>query len=337
MKKYDLLINIGRFAPFHNGHQEVLNTAFSLAENVLVLIGSSGSGSTLRTPLSYEIRSEIIRSNFKDDNLGILPLYDNLYNNTAWVNSVQVAVNSYIATLPYKENMKIGIIGHDKDESTFYLNLFPQYELELVESACGGVNATGVRKLFYEGKVQKHELCTSVLSKSTCEILFSEEVLKIFSDLKMEYQFIKEQDALWKTSPYKPTFSTVDALVEHAGHILLNTRRAVPGNGKLSLPGGYVKDDHTTRRSCIYHLKEKTSIKIPEKVLMGSIKNSKIYDHPKRSERGRIITQCFHIELDGMQTQPKISSKAEWVPISDIKENLMFEDHYHIIIDMLGI
>ncbi|MGH1560634.1 adenylyltransferase/cytidyltransferase family protein [Caulobacter segnis] len=42
LMRYDYLVLIGRFQPFHNGHLAVLRHALRLADKVIVLVGSAG-------------------------------------------------------------------------------------------------------------------------------------------------------------------------------------------------------------------------------------------------------------------------------------------------------
>jgi bifunctional NMN adenylyltransferase/nudix hydrolase len=86
----------------------------------------------------------------------------------------------------------------------------------------------------------------------------------------------------------------------------------------------------------IRELREETGLKLPEKVLRGSIKSTKVFDHVDRSERGRIITVAFHITLiNGEWDLPKVkgmddAEKAQWVPLNKVSPETMFEDHYDI-------
>ena len=90
----------------------------------------------------------------------------------------------------------------------------------------------------------------------------------------------------------------------------------------------------------IRELREETGIKVPAPVLLGSIKDSRVFDAINRSARGRTITHAFKILLpDG--PLPKIKGmddavKAEWIPISEIDSNVCFEDHFEIINHFLG-
>ena len=88
---------------------------------------------------------------------------------------------------------------------------------------------------------------------------------------------------------------------------------------------------------------EETQIKLPEKVLRGSIVNRKVFDAINRSERGRTITHAIHIRLtDGEWNLPKIkgsddAEKAQWVPLGKVRSEEMFDDHFDIIQYFLGV
>jgi len=63
-KKFKLLFFIGRFQPFHIGHYEVLIQALSMADTVLVLIGSAGKPRSIKNPWTYDERENMVRSSF---------------------------------------------------------------------------------------------------------------------------------------------------------------------------------------------------------------------------------------------------------------------------------
>lgn len=95
--------------------------------------------------------------------------------------------------------------------------------------------------------------------------------------------------------------------------------------------------------AAIRELREETRLKIPEKVLRGSIKGNETFDHPERSSRGRTITTAFVFKLDDSEVLPRVRSSddaknARWVSFGDFKQmrRVMYEDHYHIITKMLS-
>jgi bifunctional NMN adenylyltransferase/nudix hydrolase len=85
----------------------------------------------------------------------------------------------------------------------------------------------------------------------------------------------------------------------------------------------------------IREVREETGLKVPSPVLLGNIKKTKVFDSPTRSSRGRTITHAFNIVLpDGELPRVKGGSdadKAFWLPLSELKPQEFFEDHYQII------
>jgi bifunctional NMN adenylyltransferase/nudix hydrolase len=94
--------------------------------------------------------------------------------------------------------------------------------------------------------------------------------------------------------------------------------------------------------AALRELREETGIKVPEKVLRGSIVGSRVFDAIDRSQRGRTITHAFHIVLDdGEYNLPKVkgsddAAQAQWIPISKLNSEEIFEDHADIIAYFLG-
>lgn len=119
-------------------------------------------------------------------------------------------------------------------------------------------------------------------------------------------------------------------------------RRAEPGKGLWALPGGFVNQNETLQKACLRELREETKLRIPEPVLLGSLKGKEIFDHPDRSARGRTITHAFYFHFQSGEL-PAIkgsddADKARWIPISDALSmgSRMFEDHLNIIEFFLG-
>jgi bifunctional NMN adenylyltransferase/nudix hydrolase len=135
-------------------------------------------------------------------------------------------------------------------------------------------------------------------------------------------------------------FITVDAVVVQSGHILLIERKAQPGKGLMALPGGFLDANETLKSAVIRELREETRIKVPAPVLAGSITKTQVFDDPYRSARGRTVTHAYLIELKGDKL-PKVkggddAAHAFWVPFAEVKPEMMFEDHFHIIQALVG-
>lgn len=360
MKEFNTLVFIGRFQPFHNGHKAVIDKALEKADKVIVLIGSSFAARDLRNPFTFEERKEMIESVYSDQNVLCLPLSDYPYSDQKWISKIQELVKNNT-----NENEKIGLIGHSKDHTSYYLNLFPDWGSVEVENV-DEINATFIRNQILSYKWQYNILKLSPLSQflplsvanTIAKFMFTGkkihenlsdgrqnwtyEQTEAFRTLYNEYHLIKQYKDSWKDAPYPPIFVTTDAVVTQSGHILLIKRKSAPGMGQWALPGGFLEQNETVLEGMLRELNEETKIKVPKRVLQGSIKEQKVFDYPHRSTRGRTITHAFWIDLETQAKLPKVkgsddAEKASWVKLSDLKQDELFEDHYHIIDDFLNI
>ncbi len=334
--KYDYLIFIGRFQPFHTGHESVIRKALELSDKVIVLIGSAYQPRTVRNPWDFNERESLMRLAFsQEENRRILafPLLDQTYNNQRWIKSVQQLVSGVVHN-KIASSPKVGLIGHQKDSSSEYLTLFPQWEREEVENY-ENISSTDIRELYFD----KAELSSS-LNSNVAIALEKFKRSKAYEQVQNEFHFVKKYKSAWDNAPYTPMFITVDAVVVQSGHILMIERKAQPGKGLMALPGGFLDANETLKSAVIRELREETRIKVPAPVLAGSITKMQVFDDPYRSARGRTVTHAYLIELKGDKL-PKVkggddASKAFWVPFAEVKPELMFEDHYHIVQAMVG-
>jgi bifunctional NMN adenylyltransferase/nudix hydrolase len=339
--KYDFLVFIGRFQPFHNGHKAVIDRALELSEKVIVLVGSANGPRSYRNPFTFEERASMISRHFNMSNrILVTPLLDHTYNDQAWIKNVQTSVQGIVSHTGFSDS-KIGLIGCNKDESSFYLKLFPNWASENVEFV-NPINATDLRNTYFENEIHFSDtIFDRYVPKPTSVFLREFIETDAFYEIQKEYEFVTKYKKSWEAAPYEPIFVTTDAVVVQSGHILLIRRRSFPGKGMLALPGGFVNPSEKLLDGMMRELREETRLKVPEPVLRGSIKNQKVFDEPHRSSRGRTITHAFLIELAGSAVLPKVkggddASHAMWVPLNEIKLEGLFEDHYHIIQNMLG-
>jgi bifunctional NMN adenylyltransferase/nudix hydrolase len=331
--KYDALVFIGRFQPFHNGHRAIIDAAIKQAREVIIVVGSSFASRNIRNPFTFEERRQMIKSVFPDNNVKVVPVSDYPYDDNKWVRAVQNVVHGALAWSA--DPIRIGLIGHEKDGSSYYLKIFKPLGWGNVSVPnVDGINATDIRNALFEGD-------SSVAYKSMPDIAFTKMQHSFasgswFNTLYDEYHMVKKYKEAWKVAPFPPTFMTVDAVVVQSGHILLVKRGDMPGKGLWALPGGFLNQGETMLDGALRELREETKIKVPVPVLRGSIRDSRTFDAPNRSQRGRTITQAFYIDLGFAEELPKVkgsddAEKAFWVPFHEVKQELMFEDHFHII------
>jgi bifunctional NMN adenylyltransferase/nudix hydrolase len=342
----DALVFIGRFQPFHNGHKAVIDEALKQAHEVVVVVGSSFAARNIRNPFTFQERKAMIEAVYppgrtdRGTRVKVVPVSDYPYDDNKWINAIQSIVT---AAVPSAQD--IGLIGHSKDSTSYYLNIFPKWKNHVEVPNVAGINATDIRKHLFGG--ENGELFNSALPEQVKDVirevfLKGDQGTPVYKTLVDEHLMIRRYKEAWKVAPFPPTFMTVDTVVVQSGHILLVKRGDMPGKGLWALPGGFLNQDEKMLDGAIRELKEETKIKVPVPVLKGSIKGSKTFDAPNRSQRGRTITQAFLIDLGFDGKLPKVkgsddAEKAFWVPFKDVKQELMFEDHYHIIDNFINI
>jgi bifunctional NMN adenylyltransferase/nudix hydrolase len=337
-KKYDTLVLIGRFQPLHSAHLEIIKRATALTDQLVIIVGSANQPRTYKNPFTFDERARMIKDATRGLNMQVYvePNIDTIYNDQAWAVRVQGIVSKYRVL----GGAGVGIIGHKKDDSSFYLDMFPQWGYENVE-LIEFLSAVDIRDLYFKWTFNSNFI-KNVVPETTYDFLMEFRKSEEFAQIIREREFIAEHNKQYAGLKYPPIFSTADAVVICSGHVLMIKRRAEPGRGLWALPGGYVNanSDKTVEDAAIRELREETQIKVPAPVLRGSIVRSRVFDAIGRSPRGRIITHAFYIQLpDGELPKVKGSDdaeKARWVPIAEVQSEQCFEDHYEIIQHFLG-
>lgn len=346
-KKYDMTVFIGRFRPFHNSHLYIVEEALRRSRYLTILVGSCHAARSIRNPFTFHEVSDMIRNSLSSEDESrviIADLEDNPYNDTLWARDVQnkVALACRITfTNSPDTNIKpsIALIGHAKDFTSYYLNMFPQWDSIDVDSK-QELAATDIRNLFFDPE-QWAESLEEPLKFEKIIPMYVFVFLKRFSKTKDYVQLCNEFKAVqnyrekYLGLPYPPIFTTVDAVVIQSSHVLLVKRKAFPGKGLWALPGGYVNVNEKIDDAWLRELKEETSIKIHDKILRNSVVAKEIFDDPHRDPRGRVITHAFLVWLEpGKLARIKggdDAALARWVPLGELSRANLYSDHYSIV------
>lgn len=344
---FDCLVFIGRFQPPHLGHLAIIREALIRARQVIVLVGSSWQARSLRNPWRFDERQAMLRAGFDDaDNqrLEITPLLDALYNDDVWVRDVQRKVRDLAA--PANARLpRIGLIGASRGQSSYYLSLFPQWESVSVPPV-EGISASQIReRLFRSLSSTDDYLSTGAYHDLPPGVV---ESVKHFCNERAYQRLLEEQQLLdqyrqaWAHAPYPPIFVTVNAVVVQSGHVLLVRRTAAPGKGLYALPGGFINPHERLLDACLRELRERIRLKVPEPVLKGSLRGQRLFDEPHRSWRGRTLAEAFYFALRPDQQLPRLKpvkggDHARWVALADLEPDSLFEDHFFIIQNFLGL
>ena len=222
----DTAIYIGRFQPFHQGHLQNCIQALKQAKKLIILIGSAGIGPVPMNPWSFEERCQMILSSLPEQDqarVTLLPIYDSLYNQTAWEKRVKKLVDDHSSITDSK-----ALVIFAKDASSFYLDCFPEWQQihlpMVVDQAQVCISATHIRKQFFEHANVTEDL----VPPSVCEMLLAFKTNPCFKALVDAHQAFNHD-----LSHRKTLFTLI---LYNEQNVLLSKRTQSLGLGQLALP-----------------------------------------------------------------------------------------------------
>lgn len=180
MYTFDYLVFIGRFQPFHLAHMQTIEIALQQSQNVILALGSAQSERNIKNPFLASEREQMILSNFSEQDqkrIYFVHVVD-VYNDEKWVKQVKDLVNAVI-----QPNAKVGLIGHFKDESSYYLRLFPEWQMVELDSLKDSISATPMREAYYRGKIQ-----TEFFPEGTIQFLSEFQNSAIYQQLQQKFK-----------------------------------------------------------------------------------------------------------------------------------------------------
>lgn len=311
-------IFIGRFQPAHSGHIHALGLAASQVDKLYILIGSANACRSIKNPWTYYERTSMLRLKLHArgiNNIEFVPLNDHPYNDTQWIADVRATA----------EHFKMGtptLFGHMK-EGNNYLKWFPDWKFRDIEAQYN-VNATGIRQNMYETR--------------------DPEMPQTVHD---DFKYYEKEAVTFANYPFPETlnFNCGDAILECQGHVLLIQRKHAPGAGAWALPGGFKNRDESFLDCAVRELIEETNVRVPEKVLRGSIVKTQLFDSPKRSFGIPRNTLAVYMRInpnpDGSLPRANGADDAaecQWFPITQVLNSLeLYDDHAAIISTVTGV
>lgn len=324
---------IGRFQPFHEGHLHLLSVALQESDKLIVVLGSANRSRSVKNPFTAAERKSMIRSVFREDQhrIAFVSSPDNLYKEWSWKSEIVRQVNDEIPTL----DAKVTLYGHFKDDSSYYLKEFPEWSLREVNNV-SEIDATGIRETYFEDGIVSSYVIPSQIDAFLTGFKLSQE----YRDLCEDWEFFKWEKKAFSDYPFHETlnFMCSDAVVVCQGHILLIQRKHAPGKNTWALPGGFKNANESFLDCAVRELVEETNLRIPEKVLRGSLKDTYMFDDPRRSFGITRVSMGYYFELKpnekGFLPEVRPASdayKAEWVGLSEALSMNLFEDHLDII------
>lgn len=351
MKQFDKAVVIGRFQPFHNGHAAMVRKALGEAKIVYILLGSAYAYPNVLNPLTARERQTMIFSwlnaNFPIEDVVRVQfenIPDYLYNEEKWKTSVRTAIRE-------TKGDKIAIYGYEKDAGSYWLKAFGWTHVPVPPVQVNGkdLSATDLRPIIFNHKNGWDKQLLRFVPQTTVNYIDKWMSEDTFWRLFYEYEKWESELEKFKNYPYPDALNccTGDSVVVCNNHLLVIRRKFAPGKDALALPGGHKNANETFLDCAIRELLEEVRIKVPEKVIRGSIRNSMLFDHPKRSVHFSkpTVAQYIKLEPNNDGSLPRIMGgsddalEAFWMPMHEVKQNRgeFFDDHYQIIVAFTGL
>ena len=335
---------IGRFQPFHSGHLALLRAALAGDSHCVLVLGSAHAAASPKNPWSFAERCQLIEATLAEDErarLSLVALRD-YYDEARWAAAVVRAVGAAL-TAAGLGDAAIRLVGHGKDASSSYLRLFPDWTLsELPRQAA--IDAAQIREVLWQTPAAaRRALATlaGLMPASTLDFLQSWLGSPAHATLCEEQAALQAHRAAWRQAPYPPVFVTVDTLVTCCRHVLLIQRGKAPGKGRLALPGGFVEPQETLQAAALRELREETQLRVLPAA--GERRGQAVFDHPARSQLGRVITHVWHYALSA-DSLPDVrgaddAASAGWFAFEALAalENRLHDDHFMILDHFLGV
>lgn len=157
---FDCAVLVGRFQPFHRGHEALAAQGLELAHRLVCVIGSAGELPSVRNPWSLAERIAMMEQVLPAGRVSFVGVQDSAYDFPDWVRRVRQAV---IEREPAAA--KVVLVGHEKDATSFYLKHFPEWHYRSFPLLEDGVGATAVRRAYFgfDGRVPDELLSGAVV------------------------------------------------------------------------------------------------------------------------------------------------------------------------------
>ena len=349
----NVAIFIGRFQPVHAGHVHVAKRALERHSKLIIALGSANRTGRPKNPYSNFQRMTMWNMALQQEGVNVdrdvrfIQLDDMPYSDNEWVSQVRHRVNEAIVNWPVlKENASIALTGHMKDESSYYLRFFPEWEDDLIPQGYDKYASTHFREFFYKifTETPDRQLTPDMFygSEGTRGLpvsnpIFEPEFMDCLRRCAAEWDWNRNYDP----KNYDVNVITVDAVIIQNGHVLTVTRKHNPGKGLKALPGGHLNPGEKLVDAMLRETAEETKIDLSKRALRANILRNEVFDDPSRSDRARVITQAYLIKLPDEDKLIKVkgaddAARAFWTPLSEVRAEEWFEDHAFIVEKMVA-
>lgn len=330
-READIAVLIGRFSLVHRGHEALLQAALGAASMVVVVLGSAHRARDLHHPFDWQERRAMLLAALDEDQrarVRVVPLRDR-DDDQRWADEVERAVRAAAG------DGRTLLMGWEPHLGAFHQRRFARWTPRPVPRE-GELGASALREVFFGAEDPRAALAVLQphLSEPVRHYLQAWSLLPAYAERVAEHRAVAAYRARWGPGPHL----TADALVQVGDRVLLVQRGGDIGRGLWALPGGFMEPGERWLDAALRELREETRLPLSEPQLRTALAGSAVFDDPRRSARGRLVTQAFHFRFDDLHELPEVTGaddarEARWVALDELPalEDRLFEDHFLIL------
>ncbi len=293
MKKKKVGFVIGRFQPFHKGHEDLIAYASKKVKYLIIGIGSADQHHTIDNPFTAKERTDMINQTLENKlNYTIVPIPD-INNYAKWVKHVEETV---------KQKVDIIFTGNKIVQELFEKE---GYKVVKIKETRSYVSGAAIRDM-----ISRDGPWEELVPKGVEKII--EETGGI-TRIKEIYN-----------SRYKNPVPAVDVIIETNKGILLIERNHEPFG--WAIPGGHIEYGESAETAAVREAKEETSLDVKLIRLLG------VYSDPKRDPRKHTISMVYVAKSEGVPKADSDAKSFKIYTKDNLPENLCF-DHKKILED----
>lgn len=296
---------IGRFEPFHNGHQSVLEQMDEDCDidEIIIGIGSSQYRNTLNNPFSSRERKIMISRSLKIEKPYRIIDIPDIHNYPLWASYVEKLLPKF--KVVYSGNKDVRCLFAEKG-----------YRVK-EPKALDQISATAIRRMMIMGANWR-----PFVSEETYEAMHS------FGGVRRLLEIHNRS--------VRPVVAS-DMLIVYQGKdsegLVLEERLYNPFKGFKAIPGGHLEVGfENTKEAAVRETEEEIGLKLdPQKVNLFNV-----YSDPQRDPRGPYIAVVYWtVVTEGILKAGDDAKKVKVYPFDKIPQIMAF-DHKLIIDDFLS-
>jgi bifunctional NMN adenylyltransferase/nudix hydrolase len=328
-----LAVCIGHFRIPSRSDVACLQKALSLGERCVLLVGSARRARSIRNPFTAEERAEMLLQALPAADRarvqwhGVREWWDDDLNRKDAVRAVGRVDVANLVVVRQKDEEDGERLPLPAGWAAAACEREPQHDTALL------------RAMLFDSRTPDDAATTIAphLPEAAGRFLSQWVHGDEYARLVRESRLIAKEKAEWSVAPYPVVLVTVDAVVKAAGHVLLVRRGNPPGQGLWACPGGFLTPSESVLQGAVRELVEETQLQRSQAAMRAALRGVQVFDDPRRSDRGRIVTHAHHFDL-GDGGLPEVrggddAAAAHWVPVSALAsmQDQFVDDHFHIL------